>query len=318
MSLSYIDVFNGDADGICALIQWRLSDPQKNQLVTGVKRDINLLSQVQANASSRICVFDISFDSNRQDVMRLLGQGAIINYFDHHYAGQLIEHPNITLKINPAPQICTSLLVNKVVGNQWRGWAIVGAFGDNLIDSAYKLATGHYHEDELKTLQLMGQLINYNAYGESLNDLYISPSDLYKRLVMYASPLVAWDKEFELFQELKTTYDNDLYLASQIPVSTLSEKVRIYIFPNQAWTRRVLGMYANKIINQYPDQALAILIEKEQGIMISVRAPRTSPYGADKVCLQFSGGGRAAAAGINALPLVQKEDFIQAMQQVFS
>ena len=39
-----IDVFNGDADGLCALHQLRLAEPLADaQLVTGVKRDIALL-----------------------------------------------------------------------------------------------------------------------------------------------------------------------------------------------------------------------------------------------------------------------------------
>ena len=36
------DVFNGDADGICALLQLRLERPLATQLITGVKRDIQL------------------------------------------------------------------------------------------------------------------------------------------------------------------------------------------------------------------------------------------------------------------------------------
>lgn len=40
------DVFNGDADGICALLQLRLAKPQNSQLVTGIKRDFELLDRV--------------------------------------------------------------------------------------------------------------------------------------------------------------------------------------------------------------------------------------------------------------------------------
>jgi len=41
------DVFNGDADGICALIQLRRADPKPDAtLITGVKRDIELLERV--------------------------------------------------------------------------------------------------------------------------------------------------------------------------------------------------------------------------------------------------------------------------------
>ena len=43
-----IDVCNGDADGLCAVLQWRLHTPAAATLVTGLKRDIALLERVQA------------------------------------------------------------------------------------------------------------------------------------------------------------------------------------------------------------------------------------------------------------------------------
>ncbi|WP_363153578.1 hypothetical protein [Thiobacillus sp.] len=55
-----IDVFNGDADGLCALHQLRLADPADSELVTGPKRDISLLKRVQAHAGDRITVLDIA------------------------------------------------------------------------------------------------------------------------------------------------------------------------------------------------------------------------------------------------------------------
>ncbi len=48
------DVFNGDADGICALIQLRQLESRDSILITGVKRNIQLLSQVNADAGDRI------------------------------------------------------------------------------------------------------------------------------------------------------------------------------------------------------------------------------------------------------------------------
>ena len=42
-----IDVFNGDADGLCALRQLRLAEPAASELVTGVKRDIALLERAE-------------------------------------------------------------------------------------------------------------------------------------------------------------------------------------------------------------------------------------------------------------------------------
>jgi hypothetical protein len=40
------DLFNGDADGICALIQLRLAHPKESILITGIKRDIKLLKNL--------------------------------------------------------------------------------------------------------------------------------------------------------------------------------------------------------------------------------------------------------------------------------
>ena len=45
MTMHY-DVFNGDADGIISLLQLRFYQPTESQLVTGVKRDIQLLDQL--------------------------------------------------------------------------------------------------------------------------------------------------------------------------------------------------------------------------------------------------------------------------------
>lgn len=41
-------MFNGDADGICALHQLRLADPVESEIITGLKRDIALLEHVPA------------------------------------------------------------------------------------------------------------------------------------------------------------------------------------------------------------------------------------------------------------------------------
>lgn len=54
--MSDVDVFNGDADGLCALHQWRLAHPATNALVTGVKRDIkqgNRMKVMPARAVER-------------------------------------------------------------------------------------------------------------------------------------------------------------------------------------------------------------------------------------------------------------------------
>lgn len=69
------DIFNGDADGIIALLQLRLADPIDTKLVTGVKRDIKLVDTVDAQAGDELTVLDISMEKNMAGLERVLAQG---------------------------------------------------------------------------------------------------------------------------------------------------------------------------------------------------------------------------------------------------
>ena len=69
------DIFNGDADGICAIQQIRLHNPQESTLVTGVKRDTLLLKNVISVKNSVLTVLDISSHANRDSILQLLNQG---------------------------------------------------------------------------------------------------------------------------------------------------------------------------------------------------------------------------------------------------
>src|SRR5438445_1352382 len=111
--MNHYYAFNGDADGLCALQQLRLANPRSATLVTGVKRDIQLLRRIDAAPGDAITVLDISLDQNRDDLLRLLGTGAEVRYFDHHHAGELPQHPRFAPHIDEAPEVCTSLLVDR-------------------------------------------------------------------------------------------------------------------------------------------------------------------------------------------------------------
>ena len=82
------DVFNGDADGICALIQLRLAEPAETTLITGVKRDIALAKQVPTSEPSQVNILDVSLDKNRDAVEALLAADCSGFYVDHHYPGE--------------------------------------------------------------------------------------------------------------------------------------------------------------------------------------------------------------------------------------
>jgi hypothetical protein len=299
-----IDVFNGDADGLCALHQWRMAHPAESRLVTGVKRDINLLEGLEASAGDEITVFDISFDSNRDDALRLLGAGASLRWFDHHFAGEPVVHAGLATDIDTSPDICTSLLVDRALGGMYRAWAVTAAFGDNLHASARQTAAGLGLTDrELEALAELGELLNYNGYGDCIADLHFAPDELYRQLAGYADPL-AFIADSLAFARLRAGFADDMKAAQSLVPCLEQPHAAAWLLPDAAWARRVIGVMVNRLAVASPDRAHALLAPNDSGnFTVSVRAPKTRPVGADELCRRFAtGGGRKAAAGINRLP----------------
>jgi hypothetical protein len=98
------------------------------------------------------------------------------------------------------------------------------------------------------------------------------------------------------------------------------EKTAVYILPDTAWARRVSGVYSNDLASAHPGRGHAVLTEKPNGnYLVSVRAPLHDKQGAAELCMQFpTGGGRAAAAGINDLPRDSLETFIAAFDRAYA
>ena len=185
--MKYIDVFNGDADGICALHQLRLAKPCESLLVTGVKRDINLLKRVNAEQGDNVTVLDISLDKNREGLESCLAAGASVTYFDHHFAGEIPQHEKLESYIDTDTNMCTSLLVNKYLNGEYLAWAVTAAYGDNLFVAAEEAAKPlGLSKEKLEELKLLGTCINYNGYGASLDDLIFTPEELYKKIKNYS------------------------------------------------------------------------------------------------------------------------------------
>src|SRR5712692_2532752 len=129
--------FNGDADGLCALQQLRLSETRRGTLVTGVKRDITLLRRIQEEAAD----------------------------------------------------VCTSIVVDRHIGGRYRAWAVVAAFGDNLAEPARAMALeAGLNAQATATLERLGICLNYNAYGESLEDLHSHPAELAELMMTFRDP----------------------------------------------------------------------------------------------------------------------------------
>lgn len=314
-----IDVFNGDADGLCALHQLRLALPFAAELVTGVKRDIRLLDRVKAGAGEQVSVFDISLDSNRDGLMRLLEAGASVEYFDHHHAGEIPQHPNLVTHIDTSAGVCSSMLVDRCLAGQYRPWAIVAAFGDNLSASARAMAeAAGLAGPQTGKLERLGEYLNYNSYGDTVADLHFHPADLYGEIQPYADPLV-FIAESEIFSRLEAGFHDDMGMADSLQPLLEDASYAAYVLPDAPWARRVSGIFANRLANSSPARAHAVFTVNRHGeYTISVRAPLSSPQGADTLCLKFeTGGGRAAAAGINRLPATEMDRFLASFKAHF-
>ena len=310
--MTYHDVFNGDADGICALQQLRLQQPREALRISGLKRDIDLLQQVDAGVGDEVTVLDVSLDKNRDALRALLDKGVRVFYADHHFSGDIPEHELLDCHIDTAADTCTSLIVNALLQSaQWR-WAVVGAFGDNFDAAACSLgAAGGLGETDLEQLQQLGICLNYNGYGFEIDDLLYHPADLFALVHPYADPLdfIAGESGYA---DLLAQYRDDMGRAIGARAETESAHGAVFLLPNDGWAKRIVGVMGNDLAKQFADRAHALLVDMGDGhYRVSVRAPYNRKQGADDLCRQFSGGGgRKAAAGINALAQDELQRFI--------
>jgi hypothetical protein len=311
--MGHIDIFNGDADGICALTQIRNATPADSRLVTGVKRDISLVAKAGIEAGDQVTVLDISLVKNRDAIVEALALGVDIFYADHHDAGEIPDDSRLTALIDTAPNVCTSLLVNRHLQGQFSEWAVVGAFGDNLKAPARALAEPlRLSEGQLDLLDRLGVCINYNGYGASLEDLHFEPEVLFRLVSRYASPFDFVEDSRDPFTRLEDGYREDMSKARELRPQTQTNDTAVLLFPDESWARRSSGVFSNELANGSPARAHAVITERADGTyLVSVRAPLERKTGASELCRRFpTGGGREAAAGINNLPADQLDAFI--------
>jgi len=313
-------VFNGDADGLCALQQLRLVEPADATLVTGVKRDIALLERVHASAGDECTVLDVSLDVNRAGLLALLQAGASVRYFDHHHAGEVPVHARFEPHLDPSPTVCTALLVDRHLEGRHRDWAITGAFGDSLGEQATELAEAQGHgNDASLALKELGVCLNYNAYGETIADLHVPPAELAEEMRGHADPL-AFARVSATYQALRKGYEDDMRKARELEPARRVSGAVLYVLPDMPWARRASGVFANEVARAHKKSAIAIVSVKSSGdYLVSLRVPAESKVAADEFCRRFpSGGGRRTAAGINHLPQAELEVFAEQFLQFFS
>lgn len=321
----HYDVFNGDADGIIALLQLRLSQkevqPSESTLITGVKRDISLLKQVDVNIAASVTVLDISLEKNNEALVELLEKEVKVFYVDHHRTGEIPQSKYLVSLLDTDANTCTSLLVNKHLGGEFTPWAIAAAFGDNMETSAEILAEqNNLSLAQQSLLKELGVYINYNGYGRSVEDLHFNPADLFHQLSKYSDPFVLINEQGSVFAQLKEAYLADMNKAKSADVLIDNTSFKAVQLADEAWARRVSGVFGNDLANISPDKAHAVLtLNADNSYTVSLRAPLNNKQGAGDLCASFpTGGGRAAAAGINALPQEMLSDFFDSVSKYYA
>jgi DHHA1 domain len=323
--MNQIYAFNGDADGLCALQQLRLAAASRKNaavretLVTGVKRDIALLERVVASSGDACTVLDVSLDVNRAGLEKLLAAGVSVRYFDHHFAGDIPADAGLEAHIDLSPNVCTSLIVDRVLEGRCRRWAIVGAYGDSMTAEGDALAAAAgIAPDAAQRMKALGIAINYNAYGETVEDLHVSPVELAAAMLPFADPIEFADASAAC-KRLADGMKDDMELAKRLtPVREVSGAI-VFMLPDAAWARRASGTLANDKAKAHDGSAVAIVSPKtDGGYLVSVRVPRDFSISAEAFCRRFpTGGGRKTAAGINHLPSEEYEGFATAFEQQF-
>jgi len=309
--MTHYDVCNGDADGLFALRQLRLADPIESFVVTGLKRDIALLERVEAAPGDAVTVLDVPLGPNRAALERLLAGDVAVTWYDHHVPGPRLEHPQLELHIDTDPETCTSVLVDAHLEGRYRAWAIAAAYGDNLPLAAERLAdVMALAPTQRADLRLLGEAVNYNAYGHTEADLRIHPAALYRWLAHWSSPFDVL-AHVPVIRELDELRRADLERAREVAPRHRDDHCVVVVLPDAAWSRRVLGAFANQLALIDPQRAHAVLRAlPDGGYTASVRAPHATLRGADALAREFHGGGRAAAAGIERLPEHELARFI--------
>lgn len=318
------DLFNGDADGIFSLLQVRQVEPRPDALrVTGVKRDTELFRKVsaQAGAGDRITALDIGMARNTEGLNRVLEAGAEVFFCDHHATGDIPQHDALTVLTDASPETCTAYLIDQHLDGAKSSWAICGAYGDNFQALAARIASERNVSMPLGQLRELGELVNYNAYGLTIEDLHFDPSDLYDLLAAYPDPMAFIEDAPEALDILRQGHRSDWEIAEKAREIHISNAGQILSLPASPASNRISGLFANALVDEEPEKAFAVLThlgDENGGYRVSVRAPLARPTRkASDFAQEFGGGGRAETAGIDLLAAADMDSFVDAFNEAF-
>jgi hypothetical protein len=170
---------------------------------------------------------------------------------------------------------------------------------------------------EIQALRALGEAINYNAYGDAECDLLVPPA----RLAGLLRPTrIPWcSRAASRGGPAGRQPGADLELAWRIAPERDAAGCGDLPAAGRPVGAPVQGVFANALSQREPDAPTPILrAVGDAGFLVSVRAPRSRPHGADALCRGFgTGGGRASAAGIDCLPRDRLDEFSAALDRSF-
>ena len=319
------DLFNGDADGIFSLLQLRQVEPRPEAVrVTGVKRDTQLFKQIadHVGAEDRITALDIGMARNSAGLGTVLKTGAQVFFCDHHATGDIPENENLTVLMDASAETCTAYLIDQHLNGAKSAWAVCGAYGDNFQALAARIAAERGVTFPLGQLRELGELVNYNAYGLTIEDLHFHPSDLYERLLAYPHPMAFIEDAPDALNTLRQGHRSDWDIAESAREVHITNDGQILSLPASPASNRVAGLFANALVDEEPEKAFAVLTHlgpNTGGYRVSLRAPLArKTRQANHFAADFGGGGRAEAAGIDLLREDDMTRFIDAFTAAFS
>lgn len=243
-------------------------------------------------------------------------------FCDHHPAGDVPAHQALQTLIETVPGVCTSSLIDRYLEGAKAGWAVCGAYGDNFYDLAAQIASERKLALPLSRLRELGELVDYNAYGATLDDLHFHPADLYAQLLKYPDPMAFIEDAPAALDILRQGHRSDWEIAGQARDVHISAAGQILSLPASPASNRISGLFANALVDEDPDKGFAVLTRlgaEGGGYRVSLRAPTArKSMRANTLAAKFGGGGRAEAAGIDVLSEDNLNRFVDAFTAGFA
>ena len=173
-------------------------------------------------------------------------------------------------------------------------------------------------EEQTTLLKQIGLVVNYNSYGQTVEDLFFSPEEIAKAVKACGSDIFRFTEQSDIFPTLLENFSADMSSAVCQEPYSISDNAVIYTLPNEGWTHRVMGSFSNHLVSTNKDLACAIAVLNSDGTYrISVRSSINNPYGAGDLCKKFGGGGREKAGGVNNLNASEVDSFKEEFERTF-